>query len=133
MTSYMKDENMEAARLKIIAVLKEHDLMGAVCFAGKQRAGFFHEVSPTWSCARIEETPEGVGIRVKSKREDYESLEQQGEHVTSTVNGLLGMLHVNQHIGQMLTSLVTMIGTKMDIRSITHDERVQKIDPNNIQ
>lgn len=127
--SYMQDPNMEEARKKIVAVLKEHDLMGAVIFTGKERSGFFHELSPSWSCASLDETAEGVGIRIKSKREDYQSTEEQADSIRFTVGGLMGLLHVHQFIGQMLTAVVQLISTRMDISHVVYDQKIQKADP----
>lgn len=124
--SYMKCPNMEAARLKIVAILKEHDLMGTVMIAGKERSGFFQEVSPSWSCALAEETPEGVGIRVRCQKEDYASAAEQQTSLALTVNGIMGMLHVHQYIGEALTGIVQMIGRKFDFRSVTTDQHIQK-------
>lgn len=124
--SYMKCPNMEAARLKIVAILKEHDLMGTVMIAGKERCGFFQEVSPSWSCALAEETPEGVGIRVRCQKEDYASAAEQQTSLALTVNGIMGMLHVHQYIGETLTGIVQMIGRKFDFRSVTTDQHIQK-------
>ncbi len=123
---YMKCPNMEAARLKIVAVLKEHDLMGAVMIAGQERSGFFQEVSPSWSCAIAEETPQGVGMRVKCRREDYPSEQAQEKTLALTINGLMGMMYVHQFIGQTLTGVMQMISRKVDIRSVVFDQCIQQ-------
>jgi len=127
--SYMQDPNMEEARKEIVAILQKRDLMGAVMIAGKTRSGFFHEISPTWSCAKMEDTPQGPAVRIKSKRTDYNSLAEQKEHVEATVNGFMGMLEVHKFIGQTLMGVIQMIGQKMDIHSVSTDHRIQKIDP----
>jgi len=128
-TFYMREPNMEAARVKIIGILQEHKLMGCVMMSDEKRSGFFHEVSPPWSCAVIEDGPKGVELRVRSKREDYESLEQQIEHVTATVQGLMGMLHVHKFIGEMLTQLMMLISAKMEINFMAGDSVTQRIKP----
>lgn len=123
--SYMKCPNMEAARIKIAAILKEHDLMGAVILAGQERSGFFQEVSPSWSCAIAEETPEGVGIRVRCRAEDYPSAQVQHECLAKTVNAFMGMLHVHQYIKQTIEGLMLMISRKFQINSVSSDEHLQ--------
>ena len=101
--------------------------MGCVLIASQERSGFFQELSPSWSCARIEEQPDGqVGVRILSKREDYPSREAQEEKLSLTVNGLLGLLHVHHHIGEALTGIIEMISRKVTITSIAHDERIQQ-------
>lgn len=124
--SYMKCSNMEAARVKIIAILKEHDLMGAVMIADQERSGFFQEVSPSWSCAIAEKTPQGVGIRVKCRREDYPSEQAQEKTLALTINGLMGMMHVHQFIGQTLAGVMQMISRRVDIRSVAFDQHIQQ-------
>lgn len=124
--SYMKCPNMEAARLKIAAVLKEHDLMGAVLIASKERSGFFHELSPSWSCATVDESKPQVEVRVRCKREDFPSAEAQNQALALTVNGLMGLLHVHPYTEQMLSGIIRLIGQKVDFTSMASDERIQE-------
>lgn len=113
--------------MKIVAILKEHDLMGSVMIAGKERSGFFNEISPTWSCASVNEGPAGLEVRVRAKREDFASVEEQKACLAATVNGLMGLLHVHKFIGEMLLGMVKLISTKVDITSIATDERFQTV------
>lgn len=124
---YMADPAMEAARSEIIEVLKRHNLMGAVMICGEQRSGFFHELSPSWSCAFVDEQPDGsVSVRIKAKREDFDSLEHQKEIVSKTLGGLMGLLHVHRFVGQNLTGMLQLASQKFDIKQVSHDHRIQK-------
>lgn len=125
-TFSLKDANMEEARNKILAVLKEHDLMGCVTMAGKERGAFFSYVSPSWSCAIVEEDGEKCGVRIRSKREDYPSLQAQEEQVRFTINGIMGLMHNLKFIEQLITAIIQLIGQKQEIRHIAQDQVIQK-------
>jgi hypothetical protein len=124
---YMADPAMESARTEIIEVLKKHDLMGAVMICGKERSGFFHEVSPSWSCATVQDKPDGsVEVRIKAKREDFKSLDEQRDVVSKTIGGFMGLLHVHKFVGQNLSSLLNMISNKFEIKHMASDQRLQQ-------
>lgn len=124
---YMRDSNMEAARLKIMAVLKEHDLMGSVLICGKERSGFFSELSPSWSCASISEGLKGMELRIRAKKEDFPSKEVQQETLRATVHGIFGLHHVHANVGEMLKGLIQIIGKHMNVQSIAYDEQIQTV------
>lgn len=57
---------------EIIGILKKYDMAGAVTVVDQERCMFKYHF-PTWSVATIEPN----GIRLRSKREDFPSLEAQ--------------------------------------------------------
>lgn len=60
---------LKIARTEIEAVLKKHDLAGAVVLHTPGMSEFFYDISPSYSCVRIDEAAKTV--HVKSKLADY--------------------------------------------------------------
>lgn len=60
---------LKVARAEIEAVLKKHDLGGAVVLHTPGMAEFFYDVQPSYSCAWIDQAA-GI-VRMKSKLADY--------------------------------------------------------------
>lgn len=119
---------MEAARAKIQAMLKEHDLMGCIIIAGKERAGFFSFLSPTWSVASIEEDADGqMGVLIKCLASDYPDQQAQLEHIASTVNGIMGLLHVHEFIGDLLKGMLKLFASKFNIQTVVDDANIQDL------
>lgn len=82
----MTDKRYRECMAEIVGVLKKYDMAGMVTIVDKGRAMFRYQF-PTWSCISIENDQ----LRVRSKREDYPSLEAQKEAVTLSVHILLQM------------------------------------------
>lgn len=121
--SYMAEPNMQEAADKIVAVLKEHKLMGAVFISSQERSGFIHEMSPPWSCIQSNDNE----IRIKSSRADFPDLEAQKKVVADSIGGLMGMIQNNKHVFQTLNGLILAISEKIEIVHVANDARIQSI------
>lgn len=62
-------QRLKVARIEIEAILKKHDLAGAVTLHTPGMSEFFYDIRPSYSCAWIDEAA-GI-LRVKSKLVDY--------------------------------------------------------------
>ena len=62
-------QRLKIARAKIEGILKEHDLGAVVVLHTPGMTEFFYDVTPSYSCAWIDEAAHQ--LRVKSKQEDY--------------------------------------------------------------
>lgn len=118
-----KDPAMAAAVEELRAVMKKHDIMGGMVLCTKERAGWSHFMSPSWSCI-IED---GEAVRVRSKRGDYESQEQQNEHLALSIGGIMGMLNTITQVHENLAKLVAFISTKVQINHVQSDMIVQRL------
>lgn len=121
MSGYMKDPNMQEAADKIVAILREHKIMGVVLIAGEARAGFIHELSPPWSCIKDEG---GGAIRVKSKRSEYSSTEEQQSVLQNSIGGVMGILGNVKYVEETLTGLIMAIGSKVNINHVQSDPNI---------
>jgi hypothetical protein len=62
-------QRLKVARTEIEAILKKHDLAGAVVLHTPGMTEFFYDVQPSYSCAWIDDAQQRV--RVKSLAADY--------------------------------------------------------------
>lgn len=83
-------QRLKVARLEIEAVLKKHDLAGAVVLHTPGMAEWFYDIQPSYSCAWIDEKKSAM--RLKSKLADYGGdAELQRHDQAATANMLSAM------------------------------------------
>lgn len=70
----MKGKRYRDCMAEIMGVLKKYDMAGAITVVDKERCMFKYHF-PTWSVATVDLK----GVRLKSKREDFPSIEAQRE------------------------------------------------------
>lgn len=68
---------LKAAMREVQKVINKWDLGGFVILASENRMEHLLEVAPTWSCAKIVETPQGKRIHIRSKAKDFPSKSTQ--------------------------------------------------------
>lgn len=83
-------QRLKIARAKIEGILKEHDLGAVVALHTPGMTEFFYDVTPSYSCAWIDEA--AGQLRLKSKLEDYagDKAAQQQDRV-ATANMMAGL------------------------------------------
>ncbi len=75
----------ERAAEEIKAILQNYDLAAMIVLQGPEELTFVNAISPSWSCARLnEETGE---LRIRAKREEFASREEQKRCVEATPGG----------------------------------------------
>lgn len=122
----MKDPDMQAASDEISAVLRKYDLMGVVLLSGKERTGWNIEISPSWSCVRPAPAEEGaVGFRIRSKREDYPTKNEQEHVLAETIGGIMGMLSNSRFVNESLSNLMGAVSQKVQIDHVNHDPNIR--------
>lgn len=67
------DPDLKEAMLKIQEIMDEYKIGGSIALASKTHAEFLYYF-PKWSIVQIEK---GSGVRIRSKREDFKSKEEQ--------------------------------------------------------
>lgn len=96
--------------LEIEAVLKKHDMAGAITVVSKERAGFKYHF-PTWSCINLSETE----LRFRSKLEDYPSREAQHQATELSVHIILQMRDIAAQTFHMCETINKKLEEKMEI------------------
>jgi len=71
---------------EIIGVLKKYDMAGAITVVSKERSMFKYHF-PTWTCVELGET----FVRLRSKKEDYASREDQRRVAELTAHVIMQM------------------------------------------
>jgi hypothetical protein len=105
---------LKIARTEIEAVLKKHDLGGAVVLHTPGMSEFFYDVRPSYSCAWIDESVPMV--RVKSKLEDYGGDRQVQRHdQAATANLFQGLADNMLRAGQMFSSVSRIVDRAVDV------------------
>jgi hypothetical protein len=74
---------LKVAAEEIKEILRKHDIAASVALHSPGHGEFFLHLNPSYSCAYIYNDNE---LRFYSKKEDYNSREEQFEKQTSTVN-----------------------------------------------
>jgi hypothetical protein len=83
-------QRLKIARAEIEAVLRKHDLGGAVVLHTPGMTEFFYDIRPSYSCAWIDDAAQTV--RIKSKLADYSGDQAAQRHdQAATANMLHGL------------------------------------------
>jgi len=97
------DQRLKNIRKKIEKILTEADVAGLIVLQSDTHAEFSMKIDANWSVAKFEH--DGKGIRVRSKKEDFESPEEQHRCTQATIGMLLSFkdlgLHIYQTMGQV--------------------------------
>lgn len=112
------DPKLKLAMEQIKPILAQHDIAAIVMLQSQNHAEFLLEVSPTWSCAKVEELTQGVGIRVRALRKDYPTLDAWREKVRLTVSMLCGFSDLMRHLNDQVAALLEAISSNMEIEHI---------------
>lgn len=89
-----EDARIVACVQEIRDALNRHQCAGLISISTEHRMEFVREIAPIWSCAWIERLPDGqFALRIKSKREDYASPEDQKKEVEATMGMIYGFFH----------------------------------------
>ena len=80
------DKQYRECMAEIIGVLKKYDMAGAVTVVSKERSMFKYHF-PSWTCVDLGET----SIRLRSKKEDYPTREEQRRVAELTAHVIMQM------------------------------------------
>ena len=114
-----EQKQIAACTEEIRQVLKKYDFAGVFAITGKDTSRYMFEVEPSWSCLKLEKTPDGgFGVRFKSAMKTGSAAEKQKGF--DTVGLVMGLLDAAQTNVEQLTTLAKMIGKHVEI---THESR----------
>lgn len=126
----MPDVKLQTAMDEIKSVLKKHDIAAYVLLSSETHMEYLREFSPTWSCVRIEEIDaDNWGIRIRSQRADFQSLEAQKKCLESSVGMLFGFADVLEKEKKHLAEIIHMVGQYLNVEHMTKDEESPPRDP----
>jgi hypothetical protein len=117
------DEKLKAPLAEIRAIIKKHDIGGLIILGSRTHTDFGFELSPSWSCAKLEQDDQGrAGIRFLSKLVDYPSRAEQKKHIEATTGLLMGLLHVLTRNKDDLETVIAALGSRFDISHWDREE-----------
>lgn len=96
----MSEKRYRECMAEIIGVLKKYDMAGAVTVVDKGRCMFKYHF-PTWTCVVLTED----AVRLRSKREDFPSLEAQRAVSELTAHCVMQMRDVAANTFEMMEHL----------------------------
>lgn len=116
---------LKVARTEIEAVLKKHDLAGAVVLHTPGMSEFFYDIQPSYSCVRIDEA--GKRVHVKSKLADYGGDAVAQRHDQAASANMLRCLYDGMENASLMFGYAGMYVDKAT--AATHTEAVHTPDP----
>lgn len=96
----MSDKRYRECMAEMIGVLKKYDMAGAVTVVDKDRCMFKYQF-PTWTCVVLGED----SVRLRSKREEYPSLEAQKRAAELTAHVIMQMRDIAANTFTLCESL----------------------------
>jgi len=114
----MPDPKLQAAMEEIKAVLTKHDIAGIILLESQKYAEYYYELSPTWSCAKIE----GDQLHIRAKREHFPSDVAQAKCLTETIGMIVGFGDMTARTLDAVTKTIKMIGEHFDVVHQTRAE-----------
>lgn len=118
----MPDPKLKTAVAEIEAILAKHDVAGVVLLSSTTHLEYLLELSPSWSCCRWEQHPEGKVLRIKALRADYPSKEAHDLVLKDTVGLIMGFLDGTRGLTANLESVAAKLAEKMDFQHYTQEE-----------
>lgn len=94
---------------EILAVLRKYDLAALVTLQLPGHVQTVRELSPSWSCARLEDTPQGQCINVSAKDEDFILPEMKQHTIENTMAMLLTFEHQATQDTETMNSIVSAV------------------------
>jgi hypothetical protein len=116
----MPNETLKTVAAEIQALLEKHDLAGMIVLQAPDHLEFLKVLSPSWSVARLnEETGE---LRIRAKREEFPSAEEQKRCVEATIGMVLGFLGQAERDVEAFTMVAKLLGRHFEI---SHREEME--------
>jgi hypothetical protein len=106
----MDDKRYRECMAEIVGVLRKYDMAAAVHLVSKERA-MFRNHFPTWSVITLEE----AGIRFRSKREDFPSLEAQKQAVELSAHIVLQLRDLAALTFGQMDKIAKMLEERFDV------------------
>jgi hypothetical protein len=109
------DPKLKEAMAEISAVLKKHDIAGAVTLVSKTHSEYKYHF-PTWSAAQI--TDEGIRFRTKSS--DYADKQAADQALLDSLHVVLQIHDLNSQNIKVTDQLIKKIGEHVDFDHVPY-------------
>lgn len=115
------DPKLQLVAEEIKAICRKHDIAAIMTLVNESASEIVRELTPTWSCARIEEHQGKAVIRVRCIREDFPSKAAQKHCLEQTIGMLIAFEHHASRDADGMRQMIQMLGQKVEIQSILKD------------
>lgn len=116
----MPDEKLNQLGEEIAALLRKHDVAGAVFMASPSHTRYVIELCPSWSCARVEFEDER-GAMLLRVRTTHLPEKQKKPVLEQTLGLILGLINVMRKSADGLEKLVVTV-TREGNLTVEHRE-----------
>ncbi len=116
----MPDQRLKDAMEEIKPLLKKYDCAAIVLLSSEKHMEFFYEVSPSWSCAKLEE---GGALRIRALASQYPDKASHKAAVENTTGIFMGFIDLLEKAKRDMTAVASMLGSKFDISHWSRHER----------
>ena len=116
---------LKIARAEIEAVLKKHDIAGAVLLHTPGMTEWFYDIRPSYSCVTLDEA--SGRVHIKSKLDDYAGDAKAQHHdQAASANLFEGLAHGLGHAAAMFREVARIVNRAVRAE---HTTAVHKPDP----
>lgn len=104
---------LKVARAEIEAVMKKHDLAGAVVLHTPGMLETFWEITPSYSCCWVD--VEQQAFRMRAKLADYKDAAAHRHDVNASTNLVFGLAEELFHLCKMFVSMRDQMRVTLDV------------------
>jgi rhamnose utilization protein RhaD (predicted bifunctional aldolase and dehydrogenase) len=115
----MPDPKLKLAMEEMKEVLKKHDIVGSIILASPTHLEYLRHYQASWSYAWLE--PDGL-LRVKLKREMFNSKEEQKKALEDTVGTFAGLYDAYINEAENMQKVIMMVGKQVPFDHHTSHE-----------
>ena len=108
----MPDPKLKEAMAEIRAILKKHDIGGAITLVSETHSEYLYELDPTWSLMYFESPG---ALRFRSNRKDFKTKKEQHRFTESSVHLLCQIQDLSVKSFGNMERILTLLKEKMDI------------------
>lgn len=109
--------DLKAAAEEIQAILKKYDIAAICTLISPGDFQAVRELSPSWSCAKVSDTPEGGKcLSLRAHMVDFPSKEAQQECISKTMGMLFGFQHQAQQDFRAMAGIIGEATKQMDVK-----------------
>lgn len=113
------DPKLKTAAKEIEEILKKHDILGSMLLVSPTHVEYLFRFDATWSVMKFEtgtHIPEGdLGLRFRSKREEFSTEKERHEATEATVHALTSFLQFGRMCQRNMTVILQALKSKMTI------------------
>lgn len=110
------DPKLKAAAEEIKVILRKYDCNASMLLVSPSHCEYLFHVDATWSVIKFEKAPPGqIGIRFRSKKDDFPSKDAQKFATDSTVHFLTSTLQWGRMVQKNMDQLLDQLRKHMQI------------------